>query len=313
MQYTQDIDEIWGNKQMEDVCASNASLNYIDLSDAWLVDEQGERQENLRMMRNQFQNCDRLQTIILPRSTDNLPIDAFSYCDRLTNVVLGEKPTWLRFWLLTNCPRLKTVTTLTDQLTIEQYDGDDDYATFDKTFTLDTLFCASDNHVALASNATVQRYVKNVIPAYDDHGLMRILATRGYTTQEHLARLESFDNLFHGDADVKDLRALNRSYRVKSIADGTFANMKSLRYAALPDSVLTLGKALYSGCDSLRYIDWQNCKSMPISNIDRSDEDSPFYGLNRRTLIYVPLGNKGIPNCQCGSSGFLNTVGMRSH
>ncbi|MCI6080632.1 MAG: leucine-rich repeat protein [Prevotella sp.] len=277
-----DPEEIWGTKLMPDVCASNASLNYIDLSDAYLVNEQGERQENFRMMRNQFQNCDRLKTIILPRSIDKLSIDAFSYCDRLTNVVLGEKPTWLRFWSLTNCPRLKTVTTLSDKLTIED-------EAFNETFTLDTLFCARDNHLALANNAMVQRYVKNVIPAYDDHGLMRILAPRGYTTQEHLARLESFDNLFHGDTDVKDLRALNRSYRVKSIADGTFANMKSLRYAALPDSVLTLGKALYSGCDSLRYIDWQNCKSMPISNIDRSDEESPFYGMNRRTLVYVPL------------------------
>ena len=174
------------------------------------------------------------------------------------------------------------MTTLSDKLTIED-------EAFNETFTLDTLFCARDNHLALANNAMVQRYVKNVIPAYDDHGLMRILAPRGYTTQEHLARLESFDNLFHGDADVKDLRALSKSHRVRSIADGTFANMKSLRYAALPDSVLTLGKALYSGCDSLRYIDWQNCKSMPISNIDRSDEESPFYGMNRRTLVYVPL------------------------
>ena len=93
VQYTQDRDEIWGNKLMADVCASNASLNYIDLSDAYLVNEQGERQENFRMMRNQFQNCDRLKTIILPRSIDKLPIDAFSYCDRLTDVVLGEKPT----------------------------------------------------------------------------------------------------------------------------------------------------------------------------------------------------------------------------
>lgn len=288
-EYTQDREEIWGNKLMEDVCASNAALIYIDLSDAYLVNEQGERQENFRMMRNQFQNCDRLKTIILPRSADKLPIDAFSYCDRLTDVVLGEKSTWLRFRSLTNCPRLKSVTTLSDRLTIEQYDGNENYASFDKTFTLDTLFCARDNYQALAGNAMVQRYVKNVIPAYDDHGLMRILAPRGYTTQEHLARLESFNNLFHGDADVKDLRALSRSYRVKSIADGTFADMKSLRYAALPDSVLTLGKALYSGCDSLQYIDWHNCKSMPLVNIDRSDEKSPFYGMNRRTLIYVPL------------------------
>ena len=288
-EYTQDREEIWGNKLMEDVCASNAALIYIDLSDAYLVNEQGERQENFRMMRNQFQNCDRLKTIILPRSADKLPIDAFSYCDRLTDVVLGEKSTWLRFRSLTNCPRLKSVTTLSDRLTIEQYDGNENYAPFDKTFTLDTLFCARDNYQALAGNAMVQRYVKNVIPAYDDHGLMRILAPRGYTTQEHLARLESFNNLFHGDADVKDLRALSRSYRVKSIADGTFADMKSLRYAALPDSVLTLGKALYSGCDSLQYIDWHNCKSMPLVNIDRSDEKSPFYGMNRRTLIYVPL------------------------
>ncbi|MCI5757124.1 MAG: leucine-rich repeat domain-containing protein [Bacteroidales bacterium] len=289
VQYTQDREEIWGNKLMEDVCASNAALIYIDLSDAYLVNEQGERQENFRMMRNQFQNCDRLKTIILPRSADKLPIDAFSYCDRLTDVVLGEKSTWLRFRSLTNCPRLKSVTTLSDRLTIEQYDGNENYAPFDKTFTLDTLFCARDNYQALAGNAMVQRYVKNVLPAYDDHGLMRILAPRGYTTQEHLARLESFNNLFHGDADVKDLRALSRSYRVKSIADGTFADMKSLRYAALPDSVLTLGKALYSGCDSLQYIDWHNCKSMPLVNIDRSDEKSPFYGMNRRTLIYVPL------------------------
>ena len=288
-EYTQDREEIWGNKLMEDVCASNAALIYIDLSDAYLVNEQGERQENFRMMRNQFQNCDRLKTIILPRSADKLPIDAFSYCDRLTDVVLGEKSTWLRFRSLTNCPRLKSVTTLSDRLTIEQYDGNENYASFDKTFTLDTLFCARDNYQALAGNAMVQRYVKNVIPAYDDHGLMRILAPRGYTTQEHLARLESFNNLFHGDADVKDLRALSRSYRVTSIADGTFADMKSLRYAALPDSVLTLGKALYSGCDSLQYIDWHNCKSMPLVNIDRSDEKSPFYGMNRRTLIYVPL------------------------
>ena len=288
-EYTQDREEIWGNKLMEDVCASNAALIYIDLSDAYLVNEQGERQENFRMMRNQFQNCDRLKTIILPRSADKLPIDAFSYCDRLTDVVLGEKSTWLRFRSLTNCPRLKSVTTLSDRLTIEQYDGNENYAPFDKTFTLDTLFCARDNYQALAGNAMVQRYVKNVLPAYDDHGLMRILAPRGYTTQEHLARLESFNNLFHGDADVKDLRALSRSYRVKSIADGTFADMKSLRYAALPDSVLTLGKALYSGCDSLQYIDWHNCKSMPLVNIDRSDEKSPFYGMNRRTLIYVPL------------------------
>lgn len=288
-EYNEDRDEIWGNKLMEDVCASNASLIYIDLSDAYLVNEQGERQENFRMMRNQFQNCDRLKTIILPRSADKLPIDAFSYCDRLTDVVLGEKSTWLRFRSLTNCPRLKSVTTLSDRLTIEQYDGNENYAAFDKTFTLDTLFCARDNYQALAGNAMVQRYVKNVLPAYDDHGLMRILAPRGYTTQEHLARLESFNNLFHGDADVKDLRALSRSYRVKSIADGTFADMKSLRYAALPDSVLTLGKALYSGCDSLQYIDWHNCKSMPLVNIDRSDEKSPFYGMNRRTLIYVPL------------------------
>ncbi|MCI6104977.1 MAG: leucine-rich repeat domain-containing protein [Bacteroidales bacterium] len=288
-EYTQDREEIWGNKLMEDVCASNAALIYIDLSDAYLVNEQGERQENFRMMRNQFQNCDRLKTIILPRSADKLPIDAFSYCDRLTDVVLGEKSTWLRFRSLTNCPRLKSVTTLSDRLTIEQYNGNENYAPFDKTFTLDTLFCARDNYQALAGNAMVQRYVKNVIPAYDDHGLMRILAPRGYTTQEHLARLESFNNLFHGDADVKDLRALSRSYRVKSIADGTFADMKSLRYAALPDSVLTLGKALYSGCDSLQYIDWHNCKSMPLVNIDRSNEKSPFYGMNRRTLIYVPL------------------------
>ena len=144
---------------MPDVCASNASLNYIDLSDAYLVNAQGEREENFRMMRNQFQNCDRLHAIILPRSTDKLSIDAFSYCDRLTDVVLGEKATWLRFRSLTNCPRLKSVTTLSDRLTIEQYNGNENYAPFDKTFTLDTLFCARDNHLALASYATVYCFV----------------------------------------------------------------------------------------------------------------------------------------------------------
>ena len=262
-----------------DVMPANANLRYLDLSDAVLVDQNGNRMT--QFYTTQFQNCDALETIILPRTLVTLPKYALAHCNKLKHIVLGEDTRVLADQSVTNCPRLTYLTTFHPNLTFEG-------SPFTSGYTVDTLFCAAVDHPKLAAMSGVQKWMKSVYTAYQDLGLMKAFATHGVQTEHNLGEVKSFRNYFKNNQEVKDLTALSRCFRVTELDDGTFASCKNLKRIAMPDSVVKIGSRLFEGCDSLRYIDWQTNRHAVMTTVDRSDPASPFYGMPDRTLIYCP-------------------------
>ena len=262
-----------------DVSPANANLRYLDLSDAVLVDEHGNKMTQLYT--TQFQNCDALETIILPRGLVSLPKYALSHCNKLKHIVLGEATKLLGDESVTNCPRLSYLTTFHPDLTFEKNP-------FTSGYTVDTLFCAAVDHAKLAASPGVQKWMKNVYTAYQDLGLMKAFASHGVQTEHNLGEVKSFRNYFNNNQEVKDLTALSRCFRVTDLPDESFAGCRNLKRIALPDSIVRIGSRLFMGCDSLRYIDWQTNRHEVLPLVDRSDSGNPFYGLPQRTLVYCP-------------------------
>ena len=279
-------EEVWGNKIVPDISPANANLAFLDLSEAVLCDEEGNPQEDFVMKRYQFQNCDKLETIHLPRTMKRTPVGLFSYSNNLKTVVLGDQTNFLKNWTFNNCPRLKSITTLRGDLEFESYGYE---GVFTEGFTIDTLFCAGPDVATLRANRAVQAYAKNVIAAYNDRGLMNIFSPRGIATENSLYRVEELPNEFRNNLEVRDLKALEKCFRVKDVPEGLFSGCRNLKYVTMPGELTSVGAGLFAGCDSLRYVDWRTDNGLALSDIDRSDERSPFFGLPRRTLVYAPV------------------------
>lgn len=290
-----DADEFFniGTDIISDYSPASSNLKFLDLSEASFVNLDGVARPDFVLPRRMFQNCDVLETIVLPRTMKKLTVDALSYSDHLKRVVLGDSTTVIERHALTNCPRLKSVTSMRGDLNLS---GGDRYhfnttesSPFHDDYTLDTLYCAKEDHLALASNSYVQKYCKNVVEAYRDKSLMKLMVTKDAITEEEMYKVRSFDDMFRGNSEISDLRALSNCIRVKNVDDKAFANMSHLKRMALPSSIETLGQQLFVGSDSLQYVDWHAGQSGILVNNNRSDEASPLYKLPRRTLVYAPV------------------------
>lgn len=289
-----DTDEYFniGTDIVSDYSPASSSLKFLDLSDASFVNLDGNARPDFVLPRRMFQNCDVLETIVLPRTMKKLTVDALSYSDHLKHVVLGDSTTVIEKNALTNCPRLKSVTSMRGDLNLSGGDllnGDNNTSPFYDKYTLDTLYCAKDDHLSLASNSYVQKYCKNVVEAYRDKGLMTLMVTKEALNEDEMYKVKSFDDMFRSNSNICDLRALSNCVRVKNVDDKAFANMPRLKRIALPSGIETLGQQLFVGSDSLQYVDWHTGQSGILANIDRSDEASPLYGVPRRTLVYAPV------------------------
>ena len=290
-----DADELfkYGTDIVSDFSPASSNLRYLDLSEASFVNMDGKARPDFVLPRRIFQNCDVLETILLPCTMKELSVDAMSYSDHLKNVVLGDNMTQLRPQSLSNCPRLKTITAMNPGVKfkgldmIKQVVGEQ--GAFTDGFTLDTLYCAKDDRLALAANRDVQTYCKNVVVAYRDKALMRLMVPREALTEAEMYKVRSFDDMFRGNGDISDLRALSNCIRVKTVDDNAFADMPHLKRIALPANVETLGQQLFAGSDSLQYVDWHTGQTGILANTDRSDKASPLYGMPRRTLVYAPV------------------------
>ena len=83
------------------------------------------------------------------------------------------------------------------------------------------------------------------------------------------------------------------------IMDNCFASCDGLTSITFPAGKrYKLDKGIFADTSSLRYVDMRNVtgfinndKSVINVNVDRSDPDNPFYGLNDHTIVYLPSGN----------------------
>lgn len=73
--------------------------------------------------------------------------------------------------------------------------------------------------------------------------------------------------------------------------DNCFAGCTELTSITFPsDKYYTLGKAMFDGAYNLRYIDMIGMQTLNYTtyNVDRDDENNPFYGMSDYTIIYLP-------------------------
>lgn len=96
--------------------------------------------------------------------------------------------------------------------------------------------------------------------------------------------------------------------------DNCFAGCSELTGITLParksentGCAYSLGKGMFDGAYNLRYIDMSDITTVnqTINNVDRSDENNPFYGLSDYTIVYLPAGHttaSGEPNVVIGGT-----------
>lgn len=173
------------------------------------------------------------------------------------------------------------------------------------------------NYIDFPVPATLaDMYIKNFVDATDESGLTYrpvgdIFSPTGYEVTGYT-----------GSGTALTIPDTYNGKDVTAVLDGVFQGNTTLTAITLGTKLQTIGRNAFRDCDALTSITFpagksyelggslfceaSNLKVVDLSGVtqfrnnasytaSRSDSDSPFYGLNERTLVYLPYGNSAEP------------------
>ena len=73
-----------------------------------------------------------------------------------------------------------------------------------------------------------------------------------------------------------------------TLAPGAIDDNPWLVEVTAPASLTTLTAPTFQNCNNLKFIDLSACSNLNTITVDRTAEGNPFYGVNEKTMIYLP-------------------------
>lgn len=202
-----------------------------------------------------FEDCDSLQQVELPNAIRSIGARAFWHCDNLTSFGIGYDLEAHDGNFLAYCPKLSHF-----------------YLRSGVPKTKNGFYCL-DNVLIHHANALTSptTYIVACAPGKTD----------SYTLPTQL-----------GDGTLTSPRIIVQS--------DCFEGCTGLTGITFPaDKTYWVGARAFNGATNLRYIDMSNAPiresdgygDLFYYNVDRQNEDDPFYGTSNSTIIYLPAGH----------------------
>ena len=227
---------------------------------------------------NLFENCEAIETIILPKSATEIGEEVFENTISLKRIAIGRKTTTYDEDLLQDLDELggiEEVVFLTDQHASS--DDDDAWdAPIQRVYVPKSQIGSYMNDNCLTSRA------QSISSLFDDEHVMYHVAEKGgLFFPSEIRATESIDGIFTGDTELKDFSEFSKFYGVKHLGSNAFNGCSNLKTITLPGAVEGISTGAFDGCtklDSIRV----NCDSIFTL------EPDVFESLPADFRIYVP-------------------------
>ena len=241
-----------------------------------------------------FSGCDRLTSVILPKSLTTIKSDAFNGCYSLAEITLPDKLESIYGWAFTSC---KSLTQVEIPESVKYLGG--------------SVFsgCTSLTSVGLPDSLLrIGSGLFDNTPIYDDPS----------NWEDGVMYLDNY--LICSDRNaVSGSRAVRGGTRL--MANGAFAQNKELTEVVIPDSVVSIGADAFNGCSSLERVvlpaglteigadSFRECVSLKEVNIPdgiKTIGDAAFLRCGSLSDIAIPYGVTRI-----GSHAFGSCSGIK--
>ena len=223
-----------------------------------------------------FENCEAIETVILPQSATKLGENLFEDAHSLRRVCVGRKTTEFDTDLLQNLDGIDELVLLTDGFATLESDWYKD----PWEAPIQTVFTTQKQLGNYLSDGKLVRQARSVVALFKDDAVTWALADKSHFFPTAYLENESVEGIFNDNADIKKFDDFNYFTQVKRL-DNTFAGNSSLTSITLPDSIEYIGASAFSGCTSLETIS-VSCDSVPTLEADA------FESLPADFKIYVP-------------------------
>ena len=209
-----------------------------------------------------FENCEAIETVILPQSAKKLGENLFEDAQSLQRVCVGRKTTEFDTDLLQNLQGIAELVLLTD-----------DFATLESNWYKDpweapiqSVFTTQKQLGNYLGDGKLVRQARSVVALFKDDAVTWALADKSHFFPTVYLENESVEGIFNDNTDIKKFDDFNYFTRVKRL-DNTFAGNSSLTSITLPDSIEYIGASAFSGCSKLDTISVK-CDSVPTLEAD---------------------------------------------
>ena len=196
-----------------------------------------------------FQNCESLERIMIPDSTQEIGVSAFENCKALTGIVIPRKITKLNCSVFAGCSSLKTVS-LEDVKQISLADS-----CFRGCSQLEDIK-SSNKITAIGSDAFRDCVSLNSVSFSHKLNTIGSSAFSGcrslQTANLSICGIRNIpERMFY---DCRSLTAVSLPGRIERIGDRSFYGCASLTRIVLKPSVTSIGRYAFSGCTQLKTI-----------------------------------------------------------
>ena len=221
-----------------------------------------------------------VKSVIIPDTTTNLGMFAFSSSFNLSNVIIGKKLNSISAYAFNNCLNLQDIIIPNNIISI-------DNNAFEGSNLSNISFESNSKLLSIDDNAFARTSIKRInIPK-----TVVSIGNNAFYYTPFLAELsfEDGSNLYeigsNAFAKTYDLTVINFPSNLAIIGDYAFAESSLSESITLPNNLEKLGVGVFASCDNLSYIYVEN------ENKHYTDIDGVVYSKNGDLLVAYPVGN----------------------
>ena len=230
-----------------------------------------------------FENCDALTTVNFGSGVTTINAKAFYDCDALTSVDLPDAVTFVGRDAFVSCDAL---TTFNIGRGFTDHTGN--FLAYCPQLTTLTTSRGNDNGYLCVDNVLIHN-----VGDYRSY----VIACAPGKTGDYVIPVSSLTN-----------------YTV-NVFGSCFASCTGLTSVTFPaGKKFSLGKGVFDGAYNLRYVDLSAITGTIEDvkyTVNRSDADSPFYGMSEYTMIYLPSGHSAANDEVNAVIGGTATAGIK--
>ena len=223
-----------------------------------------------------FENCQAIETVILPQSATKLGENIFEDAQALLRVCVGRKTTWYDTDILQNLSGIDELALLTNDF------AHNDAGWYDDPWEapIQMVITTQQQIGNYMGDYKLVRQAESIIAPFEDDAVTWALADKGHFFPSEYLQAENVEGIFNNNDDIKTFNDFWKFGLVKRLKS-TFAGNSNMTTITLPDSLEFISASAFIGCKSLETI-YISCDSVPEL------EAYAFISLPDDFKIYVP-------------------------
>ena len=225
-----------------------------------------------------FYYCDKLETVILPRSATYIQESCFEHATNLKKLVVSDETRGYDDEITRYVHGLSELVFLTRQSA--KSDALGGLMNYDSWETpIEAVFVPNSQIGDYVNEPAITQYTSNIVAPFKDDAVLRAFAAKGHFFPSEYFQLNSIDGILEG-SNVQTFDELSSFHNLTSLG-AALAGCDKLRRTVLPDSLRAMGYDAFRGCASLDSI-YVYCDSVPTM------EQGALRDLPASFKIFVP-------------------------